>query len=110
MEDANIGQSLARSGSVVVSPDAWVMCSHDNFFGNKIGKTNFMEVVHVSDFLMAHLQVVHYSCTNRRISESTHRDRLHCTDSLYTAHHATCTKYTSVMRCVYFTNYLATLC
>ena len=48
MEDANIGQSLAHSGTVVVSPDAWNMCSHDIFFGSRIGKTNFIEAVHVS--------------------------------------------------------------
>jgi len=52
MEDANIGQSLAHSGGVVVSPDSWNMCSHDKFFGSKIGKTNFMEVVHVSSCLL----------------------------------------------------------
>jgi len=51
VEDANIGQSLASSGSVVVSSDVWTLCSHDKFFGNKIGKTSFMEVVIVSDLL-----------------------------------------------------------
>ena len=56
VEDANIGQSLAHSGSVVVSPDVWRLCSHDKFFGNKIGKTNFMEVVHVSDFHQVEIQ------------------------------------------------------
>ena len=46
--DANVGQSLARSGTVVVSSTVWEACSRDKFFANLLENGKFVEVVQVS--------------------------------------------------------------
>ena len=49
MEDANVGQSLAQSGTVVVSSQVWKACSRDRFFANIMEEDDkFVEVVQVS--------------------------------------------------------------
>ena len=48
LEDANAGQSLTGSGTVVVSSAAWEACSRDKFFANFIGDGKFVEVIQVS--------------------------------------------------------------
>ena len=45
--DANVGQSLMQSGTVVVSTDVWEACSRDRFFANILENNKFVEVVQV---------------------------------------------------------------
>lgn len=47
LEDANVGQSVTQSGTVVVSTAVWEACSRDKFFGNTLGDGKFIEVVQV---------------------------------------------------------------
>ena len=50
LEDANIGQSLTQSGTVVVSFAAWEACSRDKFYGSFLGENKFVEVIQVSSY------------------------------------------------------------
>lgn len=48
LEEANIGQSMTQSGTVVVSSAVWESCSRDKFFANVLGDSNFVEVIQVN--------------------------------------------------------------
>lgn len=48
LEDANVGQSLTQSGTVVVSSAVWEACSRDKFFANVVGDSKFVEVIQVN--------------------------------------------------------------
>jgi len=55
LEEANVGQSLTQSGTVVVSSAVWEACSKDKFFGNFVGDNKFVEVIHVSNVIIIYM-------------------------------------------------------